>query len=67
MFDFIKKPIPAGRVLECKLFRNKSCGKMFFLDYDLATASDEKFLLTTKKMPMRLNSTYHMSLRSGYY
>jgi hypothetical protein len=40
---------------------------MFFLDYDLATASDEKFLLSTKKIPLRLNSTYHMSLRSGYY
>lgn len=40
---------------------------MFFIDYDLVTASDEKFLLSAKKMPLRFLSTYNLSLQSGSY
>jgi hypothetical protein len=40
---------------------------MFFIDYHLVTASDEKFLLSTKKMPFKFNSTYNLSLQCGSY
>jgi hypothetical protein len=64
--DFVKNPVPYGKRLECTLTRNKACCIGCYLDYDLRT-TDGKYLISCKKMPYCLNSTYNISTQSGMF
>ena len=63
---FIYKPIGYDKCLESTIVRNKKCSKMGYLDYDLTTL-DDLYLLSCKKMPFHLGSTYHFSLQQGQF
>jgi hypothetical protein len=66
VYSFVRRPIAVGKMVECKVIRNKKGCNFCYIDYDLLTI-DDKFLLSTKKMAFRCSSTHNISLMSGSY
>ena len=64
VLPFVYKTVPFDKCLESKIIRNKKCSKLGYIDYDLET-KDGLYLLSCKKMPFHMGSTYHISLKNG--
>jgi hypothetical protein len=66
LFRFVCKSIPYDKCVETTITRNKGCLKLGYLDYDLST-NDDRYLLSIKKMPWHLGSTYNISLQKNAF
>ena len=66
LLKFIYQPIPFDKCLETTITRNKQCSKLGYIDYDMET-TDGLYLLSSKKMPFHMGSTYHISLAKNQF